>query len=255
MPDVSISAAPRMHRVLEVMGTVFVIDVRGGNVSEAVIDAVADWWRWVDETFSTYTLDSDISRLARGERRIDDCAPEVTEVLSLCAIAGRRTGGYFTACPDGHLDPSGLVKGWSIEVASRMLCSAGSAAHCLNGGGDVRVVGAPSADTPWHIGIAHPTSRATMDVVAGTDLAVATSGSAERGAHIVDPFTGRRSADPLSVSVVGPDLTWADVYATAAVAMGPYARSWLETIDGYEGRGLSQAGETWCTSGWHRHLP
>jgi thiamine biosynthesis lipoprotein len=57
------------------------------------------------------------------------------------------------------------------------------------------------------------------------------------------------------VTVVGPDLTWADAFATAAVAMGAPARSWLEEIDGYEGLALMRSGETWRTQGWdsYRH--
>ena len=53
--------------------------------------------------------------------------------------------------------------------------------------------------------------------------AVATSGAYERGAHIVDPHTGRPPRGVLSVTVVGPDLATADAYATAAFAMGERA--------------------------------
>jgi thiamine biosynthesis lipoprotein len=134
-----------------------------------------------------------------------------------------------------------------------MLAIAGSTAHCLNGGGDVRVVGEPSPGAPWYIGIADPRSGGILTSVAGTDLAVATSGSAERGIHIVDPLTGRPVNEQVSVTVIGPDLTWADAYATAAVAMGPAAPTWLEGVSGYEGMGLMANGQLWRTSGWARH--
>jgi FAD:protein FMN transferase len=46
--------------------------------------------------------------------------------------------------------------------------------------------------------------------------AVATSGAAARGAHVVDPRTGLGIDRSGSATVVGPDLLWADVWATAA---------------------------------------
>ena len=36
-----------------------------------------------------------------------------------------------------------------------------------------------------------------------------------------------------SVTVVGPSLTWADVYATTAFAMGPGGAAWVATHAGY----------------------
>jgi len=49
---------------------------------------------------------------------------------------------------------------------------------------------------------------------------VATSGTYERGAHIVDPFTGRPRARWRSATVVGPDLDLADALATGLCAAG-----------------------------------
>ncbi len=65
------------------------------------------------------------------------------------------------------------------------------------------------------------------------DLAVATSGTYERGEHIRDPRTGRAPTGLLSVTVVGPSLTWADVYATTAFAMGEAGPAWVATHPGY----------------------
>ena len=54
------------------------------------------------------------------------------------------------------------------------------------------------------------------DVVTLTQGAIATSGAAARGAHIVDPRTGESISRSGSTTVIGPDLLWADVWATAA---------------------------------------
>ncbi len=107
----------------------------------------------------------------------------------------------------------------------------------------------------WRIGIADPLRRGSLAlVVAGQDFAVATSGAAERGAHIIDPHTGRAAAGLASITVVGPALTLADAYATAAFAMGPAARDWAEGLDGYEAFAITPAGATWQTSGFGAYL-
>lgn len=67
------------------------------------------------------------------------------------------------------------------------------------------------------------------------DGAVATSGTAHRGAHLVDARTGLPPAGIAAVTVVHSSLTWADIDATAAFALGPRAATWL-------GRRVGRAG-------------
>ena len=62
---------------------------------------------------------------------------------------------------------------------------------------------------------------------------VATSGTAHRGAHIIDPVHGGPAVTLASVTVVGPSLMWADVFATAACARGADALPSLEWPPGY----------------------
>jgi thiamine biosynthesis lipoprotein len=236
------------------MGTVVSFDVPG-SAAGAVEDAVR-WLHWVDETFSTFRADSAVSRLDRGEISLTDCPPEVASVLAACSEIAALSGGYFSARPAGSLDPSGYVKGWAIERAADLLTTAGSASHTVNGGGDVQCVGSRSG-APWRVGIADPLRAGQLAcVVEGRDFAVATSGVAERGTHIVDPHTGLppSSLPPsgqLSVTVTGLKLTLADAYATAAFAMGSQrAQDWAEGLDGYEAFGIGTDGETWQTSGF-----
>ncbi|MDX6207545.1 MAG: FAD:protein transferase [Frankiales bacterium] len=243
-------AAPGRH-VEHVMGTVFSLDLRDPALAEGAVDEVVRWWHWVDEVFSTYRPESRISRLGRGEITLRECPQEVAEILDLCAEAGRRSGGWFSAMPGGSLDPSGMVKGWSVERAAAMLAAAGSGAHAVNGGGDVRCVGSAGPGTPWQIGIAHPLRPGELvAVVSGEDFAVATSGIAERGTHVLDPYTGRPADRLASVSLVGEDLTWVDAYATAALAMGPRCRDWITRLDGIEGLVVDLEGGEWTSPGW-----
>ena len=52
--------------------------------------------------------------------------------------------------------------------------------------------------------------------------------------HIVDPRSGVAATGLLSMTVVGPSLTFADAYSTAAFVMGERGASWVAGIDGYE---------------------
>lgn len=256
MPDAR-AAEPRLHRTAHTMGTVFSFDVRGGDPlrTSTALDAAVAWLQHVDEVFSPYRPESQISRLAAGTLPLSRCSPEVWEVMRLCEAVTRRSDGWFSAHYAGPaFDPTGLVKGWAVERAAAMLSSATADAVCVNGGGDVQVHGGP-----WRIGVAHPLRPGTLVcvVLAGSapELAVATSGTAERGCHILDPHTGLPPADPLAcLTVVTRTLTEADAYATAGFAMGARAaRTWLESLPATEAHAVTPSGATWHTRGFPLH--
>lgn len=239
-----------MH-VEHCMGTVFSIDLRdeppSGDWAEALRDAVA-LLHHVDAVFSTYKPESDLSRYRRGELALRDADPWLATVLELCADVQAETYGYFSARWREGIDPTGLVKGWAIEQASDVLRAAASRNHAVNGGGDVQTAGEAAPGEPWRIAIVDPTDRGQVcEVVTGRDLAVATSGSSERGEHIVDPFTGRPAVALASATVVGASLTRVDAYATAAFVMGESALSWLDALEGYEGLVVTHDGEVRTT--------
>ena len=124
------------------------------------------------------------------------------------------------------LDPSGVVKGWAVDRAARALDALPQTDFCLSAGGDMvcrtKRHGAPA----WRIGIEDPHDpQRVVAVVPVHNGAVATSGLAHRGAHIVDARTGATPTRIASVTVVGPDLVWADIDATAAFALRPWTRS------------------------------
>jgi thiamine biosynthesis lipoprotein len=160
-------------------------------------------------------------------------------VLERCEALRVLSHGFFDVRAhraDGGLDPSGFVKGWAAEAAAGILATAGARNYCLNAGGDVIVRGEPEPGQPWRIGIRHPELRDRFaTVLEARDLAVATSGSYERGEHITDPFARRSPDGVLSVTVVGPHLSEADAYATAAFAMGRDGLTWIASLVGYAG--------------------
>lgn len=206
-----IQAAARLRRQHAVMGTVATVELYDPVPDERAVDAVFAWLHEVDQRFSTYRADSEVCRLDRGELTADDCSPELRHVLDACARLWRVTDGYFDAYASGRFDPSGYVKGWSVQVASERLTAAGAVNHLIDAGGDIQTRGRPSLDRDWEIGIRHPWQKDRVAwVLAGTDLAVATSGTYERGHHVVDPRTGAPARGLVSVTVVGRDLADAD---------------------------------------------
>ena len=67
-----------------------------------------------------------------------------------------------------------------------------------------------------------------------TDTAVGTSGTAGRRGHVVNPHTGALADELAAATVIGPDLSVADAYATALYAAGSAGLDWFPTVDGYQ---------------------
>ncbi|GAA2401653.1 hypothetical protein GCM10010191_06190 [Actinomadura vinacea] len=241
-----------MYHIEHVMGTAVTIDIADLLPSRTLADLVeqtCDWLHEVDRRFSTYRADSEVSRLDAGELAVADCSPDTRAVLDACASLHRRTGGHFDARASGRLDPSGYVKGWSVEVASARLARAGSLNHCVNAGGDIRCRGRSPSGGAWRVGVRHPWEHDKVAwVLAATDLAIATSGTYERGHHVIDPHSGEPARALRSVTVTGPDLALADAYATAAMAMGADGLLWLARLaddSGYQSAAVTRDGHAY----------
>ena len=210
-------------------------DLRGAAAERAVASVYAELVR-LDAIFSTYRPDSDISRRRRGEDVPGGEDPHMAEVDELCAVASERTGGAFTAwLPDAdgvvQYDPTGRVKGWAVDRAALERAGLPATAWAVNAGGDVLVgrhahVAPEGADAaPWRIGVEDPRDRSRMTAVVPLATgAVATSGTAARGAHLFDPRTGQMVERVGSTTVVADTLLWADVWATALFVGGESAR-------------------------------
>jgi thiamine biosynthesis lipoprotein len=242
-----------MRRVEDVMGTTVSLDLAEPLPDDRLVEELFEWMHAVDARFSTYKVDSEVSRLDRGELGPGAMSPLLRGVLERCAALWTVTGGYFDAYATGRFDPSGYVKGWAVQVASDRLLAQGAVNHCVNAGGDVRVRGT-AGGRPWRVGVRHPwQADHTCLVVEGTDLAVATSGVYERGHHVIDPLSGEPARGLRSVTVVGPDLGTADAYATAALAMGLAGKAWLAELPGYESAVVTDGGEFFCSDAMPTH--
>jgi thiamine biosynthesis lipoprotein len=227
----------KLERLVETWGTVIVVYVAASRLDEfgvkSAVDEVEEFFYQVDRDFSTYKSDSQVSRLRRGEMKIDEASEYVQQVWALCEFSRELTLGAFDPWKaEGGFDPSGLVKGWAAEVGAQMLVSAGCENVLINASGDIVLRGGQPTDSgaveAWNIGIASPDDTEKFvkifDVVDGS---VATSGDYEKGAHIVDPHTGLIAIGAKSASVIGPDGALCDALATALMVDGVDAQKWI----------------------------
>ena len=229
-------------RTFNCMGTVISLTLPQASGEDELVAATAVVERLfagLDETFSLYRPESEASRLARAEVRLPDTSEDMRRLYADAVGWRLATEGAFTPeRPDGVLDLAGIVKGHAIHEAGTSLMALGLRDWCLNAGGDVLVSGSPAPGEPWVAGIVDPEDRRTLIAgyrlggSAGAKLALATSGSAERGDHIWAAGAGGpvRSGDAAGagraasvfrqVSVAAADIVTADVLATAIVAGG-----------------------------------
>ncbi len=209
----------------------------------------------VDDVFSTWNPDSPMSRVRRGEIDLAAAPPELAVVLELCRAARDASGGWFDPWSlPGGVDPTGLVKGWAAELALGQLDTVpGVVGALINAGGDIAVRGEPEPAQPWRVGIRHPLvpdRLLTIVTLGGHDRAVATSGSYERGDHVLDPRSGAPAAGLLSATVVGPDLAFADALATGLFASGGRALPRVAGLRGYSALVVERDGTTRATLGF-----
>lgn len=222
------------------MGTtasVHVDDDVDATVIDGAVTALRAEMERLESIFSVFRPGSEISRINSGTLHHLDASPEVIDVLDACTWLEQASHGAFSvrrSRGSSEVDPSGFVKGWAAERASRLLSEAGFRHWYLGVGGDFVARGGMAGGEPWRIGIVDPRDP---DMLVGTveviDGAVATSGTAERGTHIWDPRTGGPATAFLSVTITGPSLTWADAYATTVFVMGEPGLEWVSRFEGY----------------------
>lgn len=199
------------------MGMPVIIDIPG-SIDETVFEEVFSFLRGVDQTFSTYRHDSEVSRFNNGLLKKGDLSADVQYVLKQCEHYSRLTDGYFTAYYSETCDPSGYVKAWAMHHVARMIESGGYATYLINIAGDMIASGQTRT---WNIAIQDPLRKDSIRGVVGLqNQSIATSGSYERGDHIINPITRSSDTDLISVSVYGNDIITADVCATTCIAMG-----------------------------------
>ena len=220
-------------RNIEIWGTVISIQAPQSSTNEELFRdsciKAENYYKDIDKKFSTFKPDSEVSKVRRGELRIEDASPEMKLVWNKCLELRELTQRAFDpwAVPGGF-DPSGFVKGWAAQESLRFFAENGIHHLQINAGGDVVVRGGIDEETPWTIGIRHPDfAHEIAKSFEVFDGAIASSGTYERGAHIIDPRVGVPAVGSRAATVVGPDAGVADALATALVVDGRDSVNWM----------------------------
>lgn len=196
---------------------------------DTVMPRVAEFLDHVDRAFSPFRDDSLVGRARRGDWSALLSSREFADVYALCQQAKRLTGGAFDPMHAGVYDPTGIVKGWAVQRAfERFLQPLIDDGRCdaaaIGGGGDIQTGVSRNSDFTWRIGVENPFHSTTPNLegdaptlrtITVRNAGIATSGTAKRGEHITRNDYGLAQA-----TVVDDRLTFADMWATAAISAG-----------------------------------
>ena len=245
-----------MKQTRLIMGMPITLEVVDVSATGQVLEDVFAYFEYVDQKFSTYKDESEISRINRGELALEQASDDMQLIFSLAEYTKKATDGYFDIWRNGHYDPSGIVKGWAIFNAAAMLREMGFAHYYVDAGGDIQMAGNNAQGQHWRVGIRNPFDpQEIVKVLSISDCGVATSGTYVRGQHIYNPkAAGQLVTDIVSLTVVGPDIYQADRFATAAFAMGPAGIVFIENLEGFEGYMIDQNGLATFTTNFERYV-
>lgn len=122
-----------------------------------------------------------------------------------------------------------IAPGYAGDRAIEKIRALGIRDACVNVSGDLMAIGKKEGG-PWKIGITHPRRKGeTLAILPVSNAAVSTSGDYERYfekdgrryCHIIDPRTGVPADRCQSVTIVAPNLAFADALATGVFVLGP----------------------------------
>lgn len=242
-----------MKQTKIIMGMPITVEIIGED-NKKVYSKIFKYFESVDRKFSTYKSDSEVSKINRKEIYGTQMSDEMKKVIALAEKTKKESDGFFNVYHKGIFDPSGVVKGWSMQIAADILLQMGYKNFYINAGGDIQVSGKNSKGKSWKVGIRNPFNRfENVKVVSIKNGAVATSGTYIRGEHIYNPY-GKTSDNIVSVSVIGKNIADADRYATAAFAMGNDGIYFIERLKGFEGYIIDRNGVATMTSGFGKYL-
>nr|WP_276046577.1 MULTISPECIES: FAD:protein FMN transferase [unclassified Sphingomonas] len=147
------------------------------------------------------------------------------------------------------LDLSGIAKGHAADVVAAVIAAAEHGHALVEVGGECVGRGIRPDGDPWWVELEAPPGVALAPLrVALHQLAVATSGDYVRGAHTLDPRTGRPIGhDTAAVSVLHASAMIADAWASALTVIEPEAALALATREQLAARIVSRSGREWLS--------
>ena len=224
-------------------------DVAAAGGEPSAVAAILERW---EETFSLFRPDSELSRVNRSRARVVLVSPLFAEALDVALDVAGET--------DGLVDPTLCGRSCDVVLAGRMLSRPPGLALDLNGVVKALAVddAAAALERPGFVSVGGDLAvRGPVDVAlpAGGAIRVsagglATSGTASRGAHLVDPRTGRASESCWEqVTASGITCLAADVAAKTGFLLGRRGPDWLDER-GIPGRFVGADGEILENETW-----
>lgn len=244
-----------MRQIKIIMGMPILVEILDSSADISVFNKVFEYFKYIDNKFSTYKKNSEITKINKGIIDKSNISPEMKLIFSLSEKTKKETNGYFDIYRDGICDPAGIVKGWAIFNASKIIKNLGYNNFYIDCGGDIQV-GGKNKEKKWKVGIKNPFNQnQIIKVISIYNKGVATSGTYIRGNHIYNPkIENKLESNIISITVVGPDVYQADRFATAAFAMGRNGINFIEKLKNFEGYSIDKKGIATMTSGFEKYV-
>jgi thiamine biosynthesis lipoprotein len=222
--------------------------VAGGDA--ATVAAVLERW---EAAFSLFRPESELSRVNRSSARV--------VAVSSLFVRAMEVALDMAAATEGLVDPTLCGRWLEIAVSGRLLSRPPGLALDLNGVVKALAVdeAAATLDGPGFVSVGGDLAvRGPVDVALPANGAIrvvsgglATSGTATRGAHLVDAATGEASESRWEqVTASGATCLDADVAAKAGFLLGADGPEWLDAR-GIPGRFVGVGGAIVENRRWH----
>jgi len=238
-----------------IMGMPVVVNVVDKGATDEDINEIFSYFHYIDNKFSTYKKNSEISQINKRELKESQYSSEMKKILSLSEKTKKETNGYFDIHINGILNPSGIVKGYAIFEAAGILKNKGFNNFYVEIAGDVQTYGKNEAKEKWSVGIQNPFNlNEIVKVVYLKGQGIATSGTYRRGKHIYNPKSKKKADDIMSITIIGPNVYEADRFATGAFAMGEKGINFIEKLKGFEGYMIQKDKKAVYTSGFENYV-
>ncbi len=231
------------------------IEIIDSNATKEVFEEIFNYLISIDEHFSTYKKNSEITLYNEGKIAEKDLSSDMKKVFKLSQETKDQTDGFFDIKYNGKIDPSGLVKGWAIYNASEILRKKGFKNFYVEIAGDIEVVGLNNEGEKWAIGIRNPfNKKENVKIVYLSNCGIATSGTYERGDHIYNPKEKKLAKEIASLTIIGPNIYEADRFVSACFAMGKAGVYFIEKLSGFEGYMIDHDGIATFTSNFEKYV-
>ncbi len=183
-------------------------------------------------------------------RAADPTVPDPDTVKAALANVGwkgiqldAKEQTVFLSKPGMKIGLGGIVPGYAADLAMGKIRDLGIRDACVNMSGDLLVVGKKNG-AAWNVAITHPRKKGeTLAVLPVSNAAVSTSGDYERFfikdgkryCHIIDPRTGYPADLCQSVTIIAPNVAFADALAKGVFILGPVeGMALVEKLEGVQ---------------------